>query len=225
MSGTVGSKIVKGGLVFYVDAANPKSYVSGDTTCTDLVGGNVGSLQNGTGFSTENNGGWSFDGSDDYINFVGGIFRPAIQDFTMEVWVKRTSTDGIVVIIPQSSFGLSGEYWINMSSSEISIGIRGLGGAGGTSGSILSNNNWYHIVSTVTHSPKSSKIYIDGELINDDTTWDTMVDNSNAPIGIGANFPNTAFGGQISNVKIYNKVLTQEVITRNYNTLKGRFGL
>ena len=51
MSGTVGSKIVKGGLVFYMDAANPNCYISGNTTCNDLTSSISGSLENGVGFS------------------------------------------------------------------------------------------------------------------------------------------------------------------------------
>ena len=86
---TYGPRIVKDGLVFYVDAANPKSYVSGDTTCTDLVGGNVGSLQNGVGFSVENNGTWSFDGSDDYINITSALSTQPV--YHLSVWFTRTS--------------------------------------------------------------------------------------------------------------------------------------
>ena len=33
------------------------------------------------------------------------------------------------------------------------------------------------------------------------------------------------FDGNISNVKIYNKVLTDSEIQQNYNVTKGRFGL
>ena len=66
---TYGPRIVKDGLVFYMDAANPKSYVSGDTLCYDLLGDNVGSLQNGTGFNPVNNGVLTFDGTDDNIYF------------------------------------------------------------------------------------------------------------------------------------------------------------
>ena len=51
MSFSYSPKIVTDGLVFYVDAANPNSYVSGNTTVDSLVGNVIGSLINGTDFS------------------------------------------------------------------------------------------------------------------------------------------------------------------------------
>ena len=60
MSGTIAPKITDG-LVFYLDAANTKSYISGDTLCYDLLGDNVGSLLNGIGFDPANNGVITFD--------------------------------------------------------------------------------------------------------------------------------------------------------------------
>ena len=42
MSGIISSNIVTDGLVFYVDAANPNSYISGNTTTNDLILDNNG---------------------------------------------------------------------------------------------------------------------------------------------------------------------------------------
>ena len=56
MSFSYSPKIVTDGLVFYVDAANPNSYVSGNTTVDSLVGMIIGSLINGTDFSPNSQG-------------------------------------------------------------------------------------------------------------------------------------------------------------------------
>ena len=48
-------KVVTDGLVLYLDAANPNSYVSGSTTWGDLSrGGNNSTLTNGPTYSTAN---------------------------------------------------------------------------------------------------------------------------------------------------------------------------
>ena len=56
MSFNFSPKIAQDGLVFYVDAANRKSYVSGSTTTDSLIGNEIGNLINGTDFSTDNQG-------------------------------------------------------------------------------------------------------------------------------------------------------------------------
>jgi len=89
----------------------------------------------------------------------------------------------------------------------------------------------------VTQDGVSPTIFLNGEPITlvttetstDLTSWFNDVLNiDNCTIGcinISNNGPLTFMDGQISNVKIYNKALTAEEITQNYNTLKGRFGL
>ena len=64
-----GPSIVTDGLVFYIDAANPNSYISGSTTVNDLLSDNDGTLTNGVGFDNKS---WVFDGIDDYIN-IGDV--------------------------------------------------------------------------------------------------------------------------------------------------------
>ena len=68
MAFTHSPKIVQDGLIFYVDAANPRSYVSGSTTCNNLVSSNTGSLLNDVTFDSGSQGSWYFDGTDECIN-------------------------------------------------------------------------------------------------------------------------------------------------------------
>jgi hypothetical protein len=82
-------KIITDGLVLYLDAANPKSYVSGSTTWGDLSrGGNNGTLVNGPTFSSANGGSIVFDGVNDYINCgTNSSLRPS-QQITINSWIK-----------------------------------------------------------------------------------------------------------------------------------------
>lgn len=79
-------KIVTEGLVFYVDAANPKSFVNGNTTWNDLSrSGNNGTLTNGPTFDSSNGGSISFDGLNDYVDTSTINFG---QVYTLNFWVK-----------------------------------------------------------------------------------------------------------------------------------------
>ena len=62
--------IITNGLIFTIDAANPRSYTGAGITVNGLVAGLGATLVNGTGFSTFNNGFFSFDGTNDYLNFA-----------------------------------------------------------------------------------------------------------------------------------------------------------
>jgi hypothetical protein len=67
-------KIVTSGLVLYLDAANPKSYPGSGTTINNLIGtSNNGVLSGGVGFNNENEGIFTFDGSNDQIDLSVGF--------------------------------------------------------------------------------------------------------------------------------------------------------
>ena len=89
---TYGPRIVKDGLVFYVDAANPKSYVSGDTTCNDLIQSNNGTLINGVTFDTNNGGSIVFDGSDDSVSISSMVSYSSDDPHTYSAWVNAVNT-------------------------------------------------------------------------------------------------------------------------------------
>ena len=64
-----GPNIVRDGLVFAVDAANPTSYPGSGTIWKDqTVNQNNGTLTNGPTFDSGNGGSIVFDGSNDYVD-------------------------------------------------------------------------------------------------------------------------------------------------------------
>ena len=68
----VGPRIIQNGLILDVDAAVPRSYSGTGLTANGLIGGIGGTLVNGTGFGTTNNGFFIFDGTTAYL-YVNGI--------------------------------------------------------------------------------------------------------------------------------------------------------
>ena len=87
-------RIISNGLTVYLDAANTRSYAGSGFTVNPLVGGIGGTLVNGIGFSSQNNGSFFYDGSDDYLRLPVNFFNPdSGTPFTVSVWFK-TGTSG-----------------------------------------------------------------------------------------------------------------------------------
>ena len=222
MSGIISSNIVTDGLVFYVDAANPNSYISGNTTTNDLILDNNGTLTNGVGFSTENNGAWDFDGTDDYISLSNTITNTI---YTLDFWYKMGVNDGSYGYFASSvntGFAISeggtvvglsyGEFYYYNGSAATRLGS-----------SIPSLTEWNNITSIIDTSSNIIKVYGNGSLISNNSVSNlsTSVTNIGRYIAGNTHFLN----GNLSPYKIYNRALSSTEILQNYNALKGRFGL
>ena len=89
-------RINSNGLTVYLDAANTRSYAGSGFTVNPLVGGIGGTLVNGIGFSSQNNGSFFYDGSDDYLRLPVNFFNPdSGTPFAVSVWFK-TGTSGMI---------------------------------------------------------------------------------------------------------------------------------
>jgi hypothetical protein len=96
--------IVSDGLVLYIDAANPRSYSGIGLTANGLIGGIGGTLVNGTGFSSSNNGSFIFDGTNDYIYAPINTNLFSTQA-TMIMWLKND-----IATPPQAQTGIMGYF-------------------------------------------------------------------------------------------------------------------
>ncbi len=213
--------IVTEGLVFYVDAANPKSYISGSTTTDSLVSNVTGSLINDTDFSTDNQGSWVFDGTDDYISLSNTITNTI---YTLDFWYKMGGNDGSYGYFASSGangFAISeggpfpglfyGDFYYYHNSTLSPIG------------SIPSLTEWNSVTSIIDTTSNNIKVYGNGSLISNNTinNLSTSVTNIGRYVSSNNNFLN----GNLASYRIYNRALSSTEILQNYNTLKGRFGL
>ena len=219
-----GTNIVKDGLVFYVDAANQRSYPGSGTTWTDLKGTADVTLLNGPTFSSDNLGSIVFDGDDDNSQFAN-VFNATSNSVCAWVYNTALSQDGTVV-------GLwSGQYILYMDTGGAGDGYRVIyvTNAGNRPTSVDNVNaiqdQWQYVVSTFTTTAVS--LYVDGNHVETTTGVSSNLNTTSNPIAIGADAPNGIrdWPGKISNVSIYNKALTAQEVKQNYNALKGRFGL
>lgn len=234
MSFRFSPSIVTSGLVLYLDAANTRSYVSGSTIWNDLSrSGNNGTLTNGPTFNSGNGGSIVFDGSDDYANLGSSInFSNYTNGFTIGFWVKvlNVSQSNRYLFSKLTNAGTDNQFSIVYG--YVANTFELYGGAGGsganqnirTNSQILVNDtNWHFLYYTVGSTTTG---YLDG-VVKFTNTYPSLTFLSST----NSNFTSTFNGSQnfgnlsISNMVLYDKILSTSEIQQNYNTTKTRFGL
>ena len=238
-----GPNIVRDGLVFAVDAANPSSFVSGSTIWKDqTVNQNNGTLTNGPTFDSGNSGTLEFDGTDNYIelgniNSSNAISLAGTTEQTWETWIYPDgSGDDYQRIIDKSNSGggANGYFFSLGTTSETSIFCKIAHNTSDMPNDFLATNMytnaaWNHIC--VTRKNDTGDIgwnfYSNGVLKHSRSTIDVTVPTTTVGARIGSWNHSTGreFNGKIAVVRLYNKSLSSAEILHNYNALKGRFGL
>jgi hypothetical protein len=211
-------KIVTDGLVFYLDAANTKSYVSGSTTWTNISQiSNNGTLTNGPTFNTGSGGSIVFDGVDDSVVSANTINITGSADRTINIWFRSTGTISTRQALAYfGSEAASGRSYIEIESSQFKFntGAVSLGGA-------VVANVWYN--GAVTFGGSILTVYINGIQVNTSTpTVNTGLGSLILGRFVTNVFPLT---GNIAQYSLYNRTLSASEILRNYNATKTRFGL
>jgi hypothetical protein len=223
-------KIVTDGLVLCLDAANRKSYPGSGSTWTDLSGNNnTGTLTNGPTFTSDNGGSIVFDGTNDHISILASPSN-ILTTLTMECWFNASGAplNGFHVMF-QKEGGFSGGAVYGLRAQPASTFVAMICYDVLTtsqnflnSTTTLTNGVWYHVSSTLDSS-YSWKLYINGVLESSSTLTAYPFQNSSAIyIGTGdARYTN----GKISNIKIYNRALSAEEISQNFQATRGRYGI
>ena len=255
-------KIPTDGLLFGVDAANPRCYPGTGTSIDDLllVASPVnqpvkhranstitddnqphfpvaGTLTNGVGFTSENGGAFTFDGTDDYIEFISETLNPGFPT-SLLCWFKidqNTSGQGIFSLRFHASryYG----FFANVNASAVlsmHIGDGGTAGSGarrtGSRGTTMDTGRWYHGAFVWNALVEDMVMYVDGELqsITYSGTGDKLFygDSGTDPktwkqrIGL----LNTNYlDGSVAQILFYGRALTEKEILNHYKATKRRF--
>jgi hypothetical protein len=217
-------RIITDNLVLALDAGNTKSYPGSGTTWTDLSGnGNTGTLTNGPTYSSANGGMFTFNGTNQYITVPSSA---SITTSTPTVIVGCTIGTGSV--LAKGGYGSYWNYGINgLTSTAFSARNTNCDSA---SGSVFTSKSGYAIFAA-RYNGTGIDFYRDGVYGSTITGGCYSPTASNSLfLTIGRAQDNAGNGtefysGSISFLQIYNRALTADEISQNFNALRSRFSL
>lgn len=236
-------KIVSNGLVLYLDAANTKSYANQSTVWRDLTtNANNGTLTNGATFSSDNGGAIVLDGTNDYVSINDATSLEPATAICLEVVFTHSVLNAYNTVIckpfngpPWSSPFLSYMLRLNTAGfgfpNHMEIGLN----LDGTYRSVRHDftyalNQIYHVLFNY-NTTGTTQYYVNGVLstLSSSLTTATAIGYSTPPLLLGAGYGASPVGefltGKVFLTRIYNRTLSLNEVTQNYNATKTRFGL
>lgn len=207
--------------VLNLDAANNRSYPGSDTTWYNLSNSTInGTLLNGVGYTADNNGAMTFDGTNDVVSVT--IAKAASCTFEFWAYLNSGTTNcmlfnaGNVSNGPDLFFAGGKICWNTWDSSNNPFA------------NIPSSvyNSYRHYV-VVNDSSSNTKLYYDGQLLGSANyrsaaSTSTFVIGKAGSAGGDSGYP---WRGKIAKAKIYNRILSAAEIKQNFEATRGRYGI
>lgn len=216
------TKITTNNLSLYLDASNNKSYGGTGNVWYDLSGNNNHSTIYGPTFKN--------DSYAKYMHFTGtnyvdcGMNTFDTTELTISCWINSFST-GTTIILGKGTTNPLIEWGLGF----------------GYSTKLVARMRYYadqilyeyqpllskpHMVSMVAKNNSFLRVYIDSELVDEDTTVGAIQYSSSNPVYLGRwTNHNPGKNFYLYTASLYNRALESVEILQNYNALKSRFGL
>ena len=227
------SKISTDELKLYLDAANPTSYPGSGNIWYDISGednhayvdpGAEGSGYDDNNFpvyQTTNGGRFYFNGSDG-LTVLTDIGSPT--EISADFWCYKDDTSATYFFDGRND---GGQWWLSNYSSYNIIIHSALRANDPVSYSSGSNwwGKWIHVV--ITSDVSGSKLYIDGDEINDARliSSSSLAETLGQYFRIGNRYTSEGkWVGYWSIIRFYFRVITADEVLAHYNSEKTRFG-
>lgn len=229
------NEIIRDGLSVYWDLSNKKSYPGTGSSIADLSGSGIsGTIVNSAAFlESVGKGVLNLNGSNQYVNFSSGPVNA--YPLTVQMWLSHKNLFGSTTDQGNYNVALN----MNIAGQRISLGaIRHTTWPTGLSLFYGGTNHWtadvseyqtnsietmYHVTWTIYGSNDARhQIFINGVPLR-------MVNNGGGHGGtagwrLGANAdPGEYYNGKVGQLAIYNRILTRNEITHNYDITRSRF--
>ena len=218
-----GAPVVDSSLHLWLDAGQPSSYSGTGTTWTDLSGNSrTGTLTSGPTYSSANGGSIVFDGTNDYVQCTGSL---TVTAATFVTWIRRNGSqgtyDGILFSRGTSVTGLNfytsnqlGYHWNGNSNTY-----------NWSSGLTIPDATWCMIAVSVTSTAATAYLCQTSGIT---TATNTVNHSSSVLDDIKIAWDEAAaryFNGNIATAMVYNRALSADEVTTNFNALRGRYGV
>lgn len=202
----------------YIPTTTAAASRSDTQSLLDLTGNNTVTSTSLT-YNSDNT--FSFNGTSDYLttSVIGSL-----ANFTIVVWIYPTSRTGVFPCAVSDAF----------SNNKVNYCIQGDSQwIGGT----YQNSTWYYspsITQTLnvwqqivySYDGTNQTIYKNGVSGGSTTTFSGAASGGLSGLRIGRRWDNADYiGGQIPQVRIYNRALSQTEVQQNFNALRGRYGI
>jgi hypothetical protein len=218
------------GMVFLIDAANPKSSKAGSPGIKDLCGANhIGQLNNSSGITwTPSAGGaWYFDGTG-HAKFPTNATAPYINvtgNISVNLWCYIIGGYYIVTTGSQtSSTGFAISYQNGSPFVSVSSTTKSFGGGDVVT---MPTGRWVNLCIAYNSTTPSMNYYINGTLSQ--SSWGAAGSVSYTPVypNLTLGVPNNAtsnyqFNGYISHLSIWSRQLSATEVATNFSALKTR---
>lgn len=186
-----------------------------DTTgINSVIASNLAYTTTGTDFS--------FNGSSSSVNLNTFNLQ---QSWSYECWVNHTVVNGFAFLGQGPTALNQGLHVWYASSSSLRFGMYG----NDTDYAVSPNTNtWYQYVFTYNHaSPYNKQLYVNGVLINGTPVQAQSQYSGTGTVRIGATYSSggSYANGKINSATIYNRILSADEVTQNFNAMRGRYGV
>lgn len=199
-------------------AAHWKLDDASGTSAADASGnGHTGTLVNGPSWTTGKiDGGLAFDGDNDRVTFTSPALANA--SFSFAAWFKRAATNGW----PQFVIGVGSSGSTN---NQAAIYITN-GGAINfgfyandlqSSGGLITNGVWHHVVGTYDYATGARRIYLDGvEIASQASGVSPFTGNTSSALAWSLADNWFPLNGALDEVRIYTRALSAEDVEALY---------
>jgi hypothetical protein len=180
---------------------------------------------------------FNFDGSNDFIKADGGT-HTSLQR-TIEIVFSVDSIPytytPIAVYTNESSITNAQRIWLGIQNSKFQM--HGWGTTDPASITTINTNTWYHAVYAYDQNTKKHYIWINGVLEDNSTNTQTGMTGWNNSSGerwfLGADPIASSWTGaagfnspvNIGIFRTYDRILTNDEVARNFQGIRGRFGI
>lgn len=228
--------MISSGLTYYINIGNTASYPGTGITAADLAGSGAGNTSVAASYVSAGQASYlTTDGATQWLlapNLISKFNSPSNKTYTLEVWVKTSADNGVIVTEQGTMPANTGWHAAQM---EIVAGNLRVGhwnnGIVNLLVGAVTRNVWQQYVST--YDGTTLKGYINAGTPTSVVTgrtapweygmaglWYGLMVTDTTSLGDG-----TWLAGSFAQFKLYNRALTAAEVLQNFNATKTTYGL
>ncbi len=167
-----------------------------------------------SGKDNVSNTAYSFDGTNDYIEYPIGLLSGA-GEFSISLWINTSSSTESRIIQQRDANGYNGQYMLDLTSNgKLKVLTYKYGYKwGATTNSKINDSNWHHVC--FVQKDNGGSLYLDGSLkFTDNSSGKVeLLFSTKTYVGGDKRNNNRFFNGKVDELRIYNRALTSTEIS------------